>query len=162
MSEQCIICLEHTSVPHLHHTVPQSRGGKNSLLITLCSTCHNVLHANASYICSQIRNKRKRAAKTFWTNSDSLERAQPYLEILVRAMLSPIPKGCSREHLLSTPVSTEVFEAFKFLQNDLGLSSQEQALQYCVKYTLSNKGIQQNEKSSSGSDSLWFMHIPKP
>jgi hypothetical protein len=110
-------------------------------------------------VVAKIRSKTKRKSKTFWKKGEDAERAQPYLEILVRALLSPIPEGCSRSHLLSVPVSTELFEQFRLLQVDLGLSSQEKALLYCVKYTLANKGIQ-NEKDNTGSNQLWFMHVP--
>lgn len=156
----CTICEAREPVMHSHHTVPQSRGGTNSLQIILCASCHNSLHAAALYICSQIRQNTKRKPKRFWRTEEDSIRAQPYLEILVKAILSPIPEGCSREHLLSTPVSTQVFESFKLLQSDLGLSSQEQTLLHCVKYTLANKGIQQHEKNTTGASSLWFLHVP--
>ena len=164
MSSHCAICLasDIDSPLDSHHTIPQSRGGKNSRQVLLCKLCHGALHYNALYVCSQIRRNKKRSPKNFWKTEESFSNAQPYLEILVSALMTPIPKGCSREHLLSTPVSTEVFENFLLLQNDLGLKSQEAALQYCVQFTLSHIGIGvKNEENDSGTNSLWFLRVPQ-
>src|ERR1019366_10610744 len=104
MSERCLICLVSDAVMHSHHTVPRSRGGDNSKQITLCAGCHNCLHANALAIIRRIKGGSKKPVKQFWKEAEQETRANPWLEILVRAMMSP--PVCEREHLLSISVAT--------------------------------------------------------
>lgn len=145
----CTICLVQEPVMHSHHTVPQARGGKDSLQIILCSSCHNALHANAVYVVSKIRNP-KRPNKVFWTPTEEV-RARPWLEILVQALLSPVANPESVEHLVSTKLDRETFQLFKLLASELG--SQDRALKYCIQYTLSKKGI----KNEQTKPELWFL-----
>lgn len=142
---------------HSHHTVPRSRGGDDSLQIILCPTDHNALHANALALISRIRNpKRKLDQKQFWRIPDDEDRAQPYLQILVRALLAPTPEGVTRKHLLSTSVDTPVFESMKMLQTDLGLSSMEKTINYCIESTLAQRGIGNEQRKNNASSSNWF------
>jgi len=151
----CRICLTQCAVLHSHHTVPRSRGGDSSLQIDLCANCHNLLHAEAVHRTARIRNS-KLKVRRFWRNPEDEHRAQPFLATLVAALVAPLPAGCKRLHLLSVSVPTPVLDQVRFLQNDLAIPSLEQTLAYCVNYTLSHKGIQ-NEKNTSTEGRLWFL-----
>lgn len=154
----CTICDINESVMHSHHTVPQCRGGKDSLQIILCSSCHNILHANALYIVSCIRNpKRKRREGSFWSTPEEERRAQRWVEILVEAFLTDVPNSDTLEHPVGTLLSNEDWQLFKILAKDLG-TSQEKALEYCIKYTLAKKGIKHEQTSTQ----LWFLPVSKP
>lgn len=156
--DPCTICFRKEAIMHSHHTVPRARGGDDSQQIILCPTDHNALHANAVYLISKIRRPNvKRPSKFFWRSPEDEDRAQPYLEILVRALLAPIPRGVTRQHLLSTSVDTPVFEDMKMLQADLGLSSMESTLAYCIAQTLKIKGINNVERKSNASSAEWFL-----
>lgn len=156
-SESCVICGVHESVMHSHHTIPQARGGADSLQIILCSSCHNILHANATYIISSIRNP-NRPKKSFWKTEDELRCADQWLKILVQALITPVPEEQSDgiEHLVGTKLSGSDFKLFKLLAADLGCS-QEKAVEYCIKSVLNNRGFN-NEKTKT---ELWFLRIPK-
>lgn len=154
--EQCTICYVHESVMHSHHTVPRSRGGEHSQQIVLCSSCHNILHANALYLVSCLRNP-KRQKKEFWKNETERHNAQPWLQILVSALVNPVPGAAEQtEHLVGCSLNMENFRQFKLLANDLGCS-QEKAVEYCIKYVLTKKGLT-NEKTKPD---LWFLPVSK-
>lgn len=155
--ECCVICNEHESVMHSHHTVPQCRGGKDSLQIILCSSCHNILHANALYLVSCIRNpKRERRAEGFWPTAEQEENAKRWVETLVQAFLTDVPNADTLEHLVSTNLSGKDWQLFKILARDLG-TSQEKALEYCIKFTLAKKGI----KNEQTRPDMWFLPVSK-
>jgi hypothetical protein len=156
----CTICLRSEIVMHSHHTVPQSRGGKDSKQIILCPTCHNSLHAQGVFMVAQIRRNKIRAPKRFWRSPEDEMRAAPYLEILVRALITPLPEGFERDHIVTTTVKTSMFEDIKMLQLDLGKSSLEKTLDYCIKFTLHSKGIT-NVGQSKKESQLWFLHVPQ-
>lgn len=155
----CKICLQREAIMHSHHTVPQSRGGKDSLQIILCPTCHNSLHAHGVFLVAQIRRNKIRAPKSFWKSPEDEQRAQPYIEILVRALITPLPEGFERDHLVTTTVKTSRFEDLKMLQLDLGKSSMEKTLAYCIAFTLQSKGIT-NVGQSKKESQLWFLQRP--
>lgn len=153
----CTICSVHESVMHSHHTVPQSRGGKDSLQIILCSGCHNILHANALYIVSKIRNPKK-PAREFWATELQRQRADPWLQILVQALATPNSESAlSTEHIVTVKLVGDDFQLFKLLAKDLGCS-QEKAVEYCIKFVLNRRGLK-NEKTKPD---LWFLHASKP
>ncbi len=141
---------------HSHHTVPQSRGGKDSLQIILCSGCHNILHANASYVVSRIRNP-KRDSKAFWKTEEETRRAEPWLQILVRALVTPNAEVAeSTEHIITAKLVGKDFQLFKILASELGCS-QEKAVEYCVKFVLDKKGITREKTKPE----LWFLPVSK-
>ena len=151
----CVICEDINSVLDSHHTIPQSRGGVNSVQVLLCPTCHSTLHANAVHIVAKINNPTKnRKGKVFW-KAGLEQNAAPFLEILVKALLTPIPEGFKREHLLTLAVDTETFELFKLLQLDLGLRSQEQTLKYCLQSKIQDY---KNEKRPTEKLHMWHLH----
>lgn len=159
MRSCCRICEDVSGVLHSHHTVPRSRGGEKSLQIMLCPNCHNSIHSNALSIVSGIRNpKRLKNNKRFWRNDVEEHRAEPFLKILVESLILPIPEELEREHLLSINVSTTLFEQFKLLQLDTGLSSQDKVLTYCIQQTLINRGITHVQKNpKQDRTDHWFL-----
>lgn len=151
MADCCTICTCESSALHMHHTVPRSRGGENSLQIPLCGDCHTTLHANAVYLVSKLNNP-KRESKTFWVDHATQERAQRWLEILVRALVSASPEQAAiTEYPVGTKLKQQEFIAFKQLAKDLGCS-QEKAVEYCIKYVLKIKGFGNETKPQ-----LWFL-----
>lgn len=154
----CVICCKLEAVMHSHHTVPRSRGGEESLQISLCPTCHNSLHAHALFLVSQINKNKIRKPKQFWVTAEHEARAQQFLEILVRAILSPVLASADRQHLLSASVGTSTFENVKLLQMDLGMSSMEKTLAYCINFVLHSKGLSNVSRKSKKESSMWFMH----
>lgn len=161
--EKCVICGCGCTVPHYHHTVPRSRGGDNSEIIKLCSNCHNALHANALSIAARIRNKNRRMLnRRFWLTSIEEENAKPYLEILVRALLTPIQGN--RQHLVSINVPTWLFEGLNLLQLDLGISSQAKTLEHCLLTVLQDRGLldvvhRQETTERIPSTPMWFLQF---
>jgi hypothetical protein len=149
MSDRCTIC-DTSTIVEWHHTVPRSRGGENSLQIPLCSVCHRALHFSALAIKSKIQSGRP-IKKVYWKSADEQKRAEPYLQILVRALLMPIPEGMTRNHLISVSVDTETFELFKLLQLDLGISSQEETIIYCLRSAIEQRGLNNGKRHK-----LWF------
>lgn len=162
-SGHCTICTEFFSVLHWHHTVPQSRGGKDSLQIPLCGNCHTVLHANAVAVQASLRRgSKKKTVRQFWPNAEQEERAAPYLEILVKALMLPIAEGYTGQHPIQLTVDTETYELIKLLQSDLGVSSIVKTIVHSIKYTLSERGLGNVATSrKAGQESkLWFMRRP--
>jgi len=155
---RCTICAEYFSVLHWHHTVPQSRGGKDSLQIPLCSSCHNILHANAVAVVARLR-KSKKPVRRFWATPEQEQRAKPYLEILVKALMLPIAEGYSAQHPIHLSVDTEFYELIKLLQSDLGTSSIQKTIYQSIKFTLSERGLGNvgRERKAGEKSKLWFV-----
>lgn len=158
MGISCIICFSQLNIQY-HHTIPRSRGGEDSLQIPLCSNCHSSIHFNALSIVSKINNpKRKNNYKRFWASSEEEERVEPYLKILVKALVEPIPMELSRNHVLTVSVPSILFDQFKLLQLDLGLSSQEKVLEYCINQTLAIRGLKDViTKEQPTNPTMWFL-----
>lgn len=155
--ERCSICESIVEIPHYHHVVPQARGGTDGPTVVLCPSCHNCLHANALGVISKIKGNKK-SLKSYWKTSELEERAKPYLQVLVKALLMPLPDKVKRKHQLTAQVSTEVFMMLKHLQKDLGLSSMEKTVLYCVHEILREKGID-NEAYKKQRTEMWYMHL---
>lgn len=156
-STRCTICHGRTAID-MHHTVPRSRGGEDSLQIPLCSVCHKSLHFHALALCARIRSG-KPITKVYWKSAEEQERAEPYLEILVKALLSPIPEGVERKHLISCVVDTDAFEYLKLLQLDIGANSQEATILYCLNLALEHRGLKHVKDRDKAN--LWFMLGPE-
>lgn len=157
-SQPCAVCGGVYPIQHSHHTTPRCRGGEDSPQVILCANHHNVLHAHALYIVSCMRNpKRKRSNKTFWENTECEHNAQPLLQLLVNAFLTPIDKDVDLPHLVSTELKTEEFHQFKVLAKDLGCS-QSDAVRYCILQVLKNKGF----SSEKVQPALWFLPKSRP
>ena len=150
----CTICLIHEPVMHSHHTIPQARGGKHSKQIILCSSCHNILHANAVHVKARINNS-SLEPKSFWRKEEDRLRAEPWLQILVRSLISTeIEESGLTEHRVGAVLNMETFKLFKILAADLGCS-QEKAVEYCIKYVLTKRGF----KSDKTKPDLWFLPV---
>lgn len=105
---------------------------------------------------SLVRNpKRERKERAFWKTEREELNAKPWLEILVASFLLPPEEPDSVERKVTASLSVADFNSFKILAAELG--SQEKALQYCIRFTLAQKGI----KSEQTKPELWFVHQPK-
>ena len=156
--DPCTICSVNESIMHSHHTIPRSRGGEDSRQIILCSSCHNILHANALYVVSRVRNpKRQARLASFWPTDKEERRAAPWLEILVQALLAPVEHPELVGHPVGLSLDEEEFRLFKLLAKDLGCS-QENALRYCIHKVLETRGLKNGKKQVQSQ--LWFMPVP--
>lgn len=149
----CYICTQQDAVMHLHHVVPQSAGGKDGPTVDLCSRCHNLLHSHALSVAARVRNNGKTKVRQFWKTSEEEANAQPLLNELVQAILRE--SRSARPHIVSTTVDTDLYMAFKMLKIDLGLTSLEETLKYCIRFTLSHRGLTCNEQNKQEGISMW-------
>jgi hypothetical protein len=99
---------------------------------------------------------RKRRTSSFWPSPELEARAMPWVEIIVRAFLTDVPDAEELGHLVGTSIDTDTWNLFKLLAKDLG-TSQENALTYCIKFTLRAKGIT-NEQTKT---ELWFLPVSR-
>lgn len=155
---QCFICGTTSSTIHMHHSIPRSRGGDNSKQVPLCGECHSTLHNSALGVVSRIRNPKSKSLKSYWSRPELEEQASGLLQVLVKALLQP-PVG-DRQHMLSFSVSTQLYEEFKLLQLELGLSSQEKALAYCINSVLHSRGLKNVlSKDRKSESNVWFLPV---
>lgn len=156
---QCLICTKHTTAIHMHHTVPRSMGGEDSLQIPLCGDCHTILHAHANGIVSNVRGKKK-VHKNYWQTERQSSNASPFLEILVRAILNP-PEHLEKQWLLPMlRVPASLRQSIQLLKQDIGTKSLETTLMFCIQYTLYNRGLIQDgttkeKNNSSAASKMW-------
>lgn len=150
---RCCICFEYTKSPHWHHTVPRSLGGEYELQIPLDGDCHTTLHAKADAIVSYLKGNRKEPVGNYWMDKDAEKRAHPYLQILVRAMMDPPVDTEDKKILLGQQkVDLETRAQLEMLKRDLqGVTNLGQVVQYCIHFTLDNKGYK-NEKQETNPD----------
>lgn len=164
--DQCSICGILTSAIHWHHTIPQSLGGTDSLQIPLCGNCHTTLHSKADAIVAYKRGG-KEPKHRYWNKLEVEQKADPWLAVLVKAMLNP-PKNQGEKLTLmpNIKVNDEVKHQLGLLKETLkhkGITNMSQVLEYCVHFTLIQKGLrnvkqQQEDKkrktNPSGRNSL--------
>lgn len=152
-SGNCTICTNYFSLLHWHHTIPQALGGVDSLQIPLCSDCHNVLHAHALAVVARTRSGRK-IKKVYWPRPGDEERALPYLEILVNSILFPPIAPEDKEYNLQTKVNSDIHFGLGLLQQDLpGCKSMQQAVLYCIAYTLKSRGLYNDSNAEHREES---------
>lgn len=139
-SGHCTICRNFFNLLHWHHTVPQALGGKDSLQIPLCSQCHNVLHAHAEAVVAARRNG-KPITRTYWSNQEQEQNAEPYLQILVDS-ISSAPQISDQDKLwmISSRIPDALHRALHLYKIDSGLKNLDSALLLCLTETLKNKG----------------------
>jgi hypothetical protein len=155
---KCCICANFTRSIHWHHTIPQATGGTESLQIPLCGDCHTQLHSKASAIVAKIHGNRKTKIGAYWANPMHEGFAEPWLQILVNAILVP-PAGEDKMVLLpSQRVKLDLRYGLEILKRDLGNISVANAIMFCIKFTLHSKGIkyEQHDKSNNQKQTnLW-------
>ena len=149
--EPCLVCEVHEPIMHSHHTTPQCRGGGNSPQVILCPTCHNLIHAQALHLVSCIR-KNTTPVKRFWRSAGLEDRAAGLVQTIVRAFLEPLPTDVQVDIPLTLTVDAQLKADLQLLQLDLGLSSMEKTIRYCVTSMLERKGIK-NDKQAP----MWFL-----
>lgn len=146
-SGNCTICTKYFSLLHWHHTIPQALGGVDSLQIPLCSDCHNVLHAHANAYVARIRSG-KGKMKNFWPRPGDLERAQPWLEILINSILNPLVTPEDKGYKMQVEVPSAMHQALNMLKQDLGAKSLESAILHCIANTLKSRGLYNDNRST--------------
>lgn len=136
---------------HWHHTVPQALGGADSLQIPLCAQCHNQLHANADAVVARVRNNRQ-ITRQYWRTPEEQVHAQPYLEILVTAMLNAPEADGSKMWMVSARLPDGLHKALHLFKIDSGLANLEQALLLCLRETLASKGYHNANEVHQGQN----------
>lgn len=171
----CTICAKHSNAVEWHHTTPRAFGGSNSLEIPLCSDCHGLVHKKALAVYAFVTKGTKLKKQMFWSDIQSENRAQPYVETIVQAMLNHDrqEKTVKVMTALDAMLHTELMK----LKTDLQLGSLDNAVRYCIQFTLEQKGfVNEKQKNKSGGNtntsndagnrkrsektklSLWDMH----
>lgn len=151
-SGTCCICGRVTSNIHMHHTIPRSLGGEDSLQIPLDGDCHTKLHAHASALVARSNGKRKKAVVSPWSVEEE-ERARRWLLVLVESMLNP-PDSYEKLTLLpQLRINCELRHAIEILKRDNSLSNMENALMYCIHHTLKYHGILENDNYNNNQNS---------
>ena len=136
---RCSICTNPTSTPHLHHVLLQAHGGERGPQVPLCGDCHTRLHNHVTGLVSAIR-RGKTLKKRYWNSLAEESRALPLVEIAVQAALNPMTGG---KHPIMLKLDTAEYNRLKVLKVDLGLSSIEKTLLYCIQNTLQRRGLLQ-------------------
>lgn len=81
----CPICGDTVLSYESHHIVPISLNGpKNGKQINLCDSCHNNIHLTAK---SRLAKSQKAQQRQHFTDLKQLERANPLIDVIVRAAL---------------------------------------------------------------------------
>lgn len=151
---RCIICGQFTRSIHWHHTVPRSLGGEDSLQIPIDGNCHTTLHAKSEAVVSRMRGNRQKPVGQFWESVEAEQRAEPWLKILVEAMLNPPVEPGQREILLPMiKVPADLRLDLELLKRDLpGITNMSQALLYCIEFTLKAKGLRDEKANDTRRD----------
>ena len=130
--------------------MPRSLGGHAELQIPLCGSCHTALHAKASAAFALVRGTgKKKAVGSYWANVSDEQRAERWLRVLVSAMLyPPVEREDKTTVLPALTVDQYRRYVLEVIKRDGNFSSITQALLYCIDYTASSKGLQNNEKEN--------------
>lgn len=149
---RCCICYEWSRNIHWHHTTPRALGGEDSLQIPIDGDCHTTLHAKSEAVVKYLNGNGEHPGR-FWDKWESEQRAQPYLEILVSAMLDPpVSEGNKRIKLGQPEVDLVTREKLNKLKQDLpGVTNIMQTLMFCINYTLKNEGYTNEEQPNSNT-----------
>ena len=138
----CTICTNYTNGLNWHHTIPQSLGGELSKQIPLCGTCHEILHKKADAFKACISKGTSVPEDPFWLKPQDEERAEYWFKVLLAALLNPPQNAEDKMTLLpSLKVDTLTRESLTVLKEDMGFTNITQVLEYCIKTTLNNVGL---------------------
>lgn len=153
---RCCISLEFTRAIQWHHTIPQALGGEDSLQIPLDADSHSTLHSKADAVVAFLKGNRKNPIGNYWDCEEKERRADPWLKILVEAMLDPPVETDEKLIRLGAP-KVDVFTRAQLdlLKRDLpGVTNLMQVQNYCIQFTLQSKGYKDgktNRQSASSS-----------
>lgn len=138
----CTICTLYTTGLNWHHTIPRSLGGEHSKQIPLCGTCHEILHKKADAHKACISKGTSVPEDPFWLNPQDEERAEYWFRVLLSALLNP-PQDVEDKMILlpSLKVDPLTRGSLNVLKDDAGLNNITQVLEYCIKTTLENLGL---------------------
>jgi hypothetical protein len=148
--ELCCICMNWFANIHWHHTIPRSLGGSDSLQIPIDGACHTTLHAHADAIVARIGAKNPKPLRKFWADPETELRAKTWLEILVKALLSPPVSSNAKMTLLPmVHADPATRQGLELLKKDLpGITNMEQTILYCINHTLRSKGLKNDNKKT--------------
>lgn len=76
----CVGC--DSTLTEIHHLIPQAKGGTLGPTVWLCSTCHDIVHAQARVLLSNNPETRK---KSYYPNEEIRQRLEPLVEIAALA-----------------------------------------------------------------------------
>lgn len=127
----CVVCGKVEAIMHGHHTVPQCyEGGKDSLVVNLCPTCHNLVHAKANSILAY--KTKNNVVKQFWDDAEVEEKANTLIGIILEADKKSTLQKSAKMIIEFEP---QIYSQLKFLQREFGQSSLEKTVKQCIQYT---------------------------
>ena len=123
--------------------------------IPLCGGCHNTLHSKSEAIVSYLVGNRKEPVGNYWDKEESERRADPWVKIVVEALLEPPIESSDKLIRLGSPkVDLETRAELDLLKQDLpGVTNLMQVQLYCLHYTLQNKGYKDGKINQHSSTS---------
>jgi len=118
----CFICEIVLASTNSHHIIPQASGGTEGPEISLCATCHGVIHA-AALAMSRGKSGEKHLAHL---TDEGKQRARGLIQIILLAKLA---QPNNPNPLVSVVLeSPSYLDALKRYQADCGFSSQAAAI----------------------------------
>jgi len=105
-----------------------------------------------------MRNKNKKPLKVFWSSLEQERNAQPYLQVLVKALILPVKNPEAVQRPVHFKMDSAAYEQLKLLQAELGLPSIEKTILSSIKHLSELRGISNGTKEkTAGVSNLWFM-----
>ncbi len=103
---------------------------------------------------------KKKVLGSYWANVEDEQRAERWLRVLVGAMLyPPVEREDKTTVLPALTVDTHRRYVLDLIKRDANLKSISQALLFCIDFTASSKGLNNNEepknKTRTGRRQLW-------
>lgn len=144
----CTICEKWFPLLHWHHTVPQACGGKDSLQIPLCASCHNILHAQGLDEVGKLKNPGRKSSRIFWANPTMENNAGPYLKILVEAIRNDeLVRGKLYTMMFKAPPALHT--ALQLYKLDSNAGSLEKSILLALSEFMRHRGYLDNEQHSA-------------
>lgn len=149
---KCTVCDVYEEVIHQHHSIPQCFGGKDSKLVDLCGTCHNLVHVHANALLAFQRSGGKSKVKRFWSSPEKESRALPLVQLIVDAANAYEDNNLEKTFKMIAEFDAETYSKLRFLKKDLGIASLEEALKYCVNTVYNSVSTVNNNNTGKNNE----------
>ncbi len=151
--DTCHVCGIISAASHGHHTTPQAYGGRNSQIVNLCPTCHNLIHLHGQALLAYLRSGGKTKIKNYYPTAEQEQQALPLVRAIVEGALQE--NIADKVYNMQLELPEDIYSCLRLLKKDLGLGSLQQALTYCITRVYSERigefqtGEKRNEKRRS-------------